>query len=92
MKQTLRIIFSPILNIFESGTEEFVYKPSHRIILVFLGCLFSGLATAVFMVAQGKDPGYFLPVLIFGSVGIISLIVGLIGTDRAVAKIWGSRK
>ncbi|MDX2504601.1 MAG: hypothetical protein QNL62_09015 [Gammaproteobacteria bacterium] len=91
MKQKLRAIFSPILKIFESGTEEFVYKSSHRVILVFIGCLFSGLATAVFIVAQGKDPGYFLPVLIFGAVGLVSLIVGLIGTDRAVAKIWGSR-
>ena len=91
MKQTLRALFSPILNIFESGNEEFVYKSSHRIILIFIGCLFSGLAIAVFWVAQGKDPGYFLPVLIFGAIGFISFLIGFIGTDRAVAKIWGTR-
>lgn len=84
-------MFSPILNIFESGDEPFVYKPSHRTILVVLGCLFSGLATLVVVFAQGEDPGYLLPVLVFGAVGLVSLLVGLIGNDRAVAKIWGSR-
>lgn len=92
MKKILRTLFAPILNIFESGSEEFIYKPSHRLILIVMGCIFSGLATAVFIVAQGQNPGYFLPVLVFGSVGLISLLIGFIGTDRAVAKIWGSRQ
>lgn len=91
MKQKLRALFAPILNIFESGNEEFVYKSSHRSILIFIACMFSGMASAVFFVAQGKDPGYFLPVLIFGGIGFISFIIGFLGTDRAVAKIWGSR-
>ncbi len=92
MKQILRTLFSPILNLFESGTEEsFIYKPSHRVILNAMGAIFSGLATLVFFVAQGEELGYLLPVLIFGGIGLVSLLVGLIGTDRAVAKIWGSR-
>lgn len=91
MKNQLRILFSPLLNIFESGTEPFNYKPSHRKILVIMGCLFFGLAAAVFFLAQGEDLGYFLPVLIFGGTGLLSLLIGFLGTDRAVAKIWGSR-
>ena len=91
MKQQLRKIFSPILNIFESGSDPFVYKPSHRTVLVIMGGLFSGLATLVCFLAQGKDPGYLFPVVIFGGAGLLSLLVGLLGTDRAVAKIWGSR-
>ncbi len=91
MKQQLRILFSPILNLFESGSEPFTYKPSHRVILIAMGTIFSGLATLVFFIAQGEDLGYLLPVLVFGGIGVISLLVGLIGTDRAVAKIWGSR-
>ncbi len=91
MKQQLRKIFSPILNIFESGSDPFAYKPSHRTVLVIMGGLFSGLATLVFFLAQGKDPGYFFPVVIFGGAGLLSLLVGFLGTDRAVAKIWGSR-
>lgn len=92
MKQQLRTLFSPILNFFESGTEDFVYKASHRTVLIFIGCLFSGLSIAVFMVAQGKELGYFFPVLIFAGIGFVSLLVGIVGNDRAVAKIWGSRK
>jgi hypothetical protein len=91
MKKVLRTIFSPILRIFESGNESFTYKPSHRKILVFMGCLFSGLAVAVFVFLPADDPGYLIPVLVFGIGGIISLLIGLLGTDRAVAKIWSSR-
>lgn len=91
MKQQLRALFSPILKIFESGSDKFVYKPSHRYILIFIGCMFSAMAIAVFWVAQGQDPGYFLPVLIFALIGIVSFIIGFLGTDRAVAKIWGTR-
>ena len=92
MKQQLRLIFSPILNIFESGTEPFSYKASHRAIMIFMGCLFTGLASLVFVFAQGEDLGYLIPVLVFGAVGFLCLLVGLLGNDRAVAKIWGSRK
>ena len=91
VKKQCRALFSPILNIFESGNEPFAYKPSHRKILIIMGCLFCGLATLVLFLAQGEDPGYFLPVLIFGGAGLLSLLIGLLGTDRAVAKIWGSR-
>lgn len=56
-----------------------------------MGCLFSGMATAVFIFLPADDLGYLIPVLVFGVAGVISLLVGLIGTDRAVAKIWGSR-
>ncbi len=91
MKQQLRRLFAPLLSIFESGNDAFVYKTSHRLVLIAMGCLFSGLATAVFFLARGEDLAYLLPVIIFGCVGIISLVIGLLGTDRAVAKIWGSR-
>jgi len=91
VKKKLRTLFSPILSIFESGSDPFVYKSSHRTILIFMGCLFSGLATLVFFFAQGEDAGYLLPVLIFGGGGIMCLLIGLIGSNRAVAKIWGSR-
>jgi len=91
VKKQLRAIFSPILNIFESGTEAYAYKSSHRKILIIMGGLFCGLATLVFYLAQGEDPGYLLPVLIFGGAGLLSLLIGLLRTDRAVAKIWGSR-
>ncbi len=87
----MRKLFSPILKCFESGTDPFVYKPSHRMALIVMGFLFSGLAMLVFMLAQGEQWGYFLPVLVFGGSGLLSLLVGFMGSDRAVAKIWGSK-
>ncbi len=92
MKDILRSLFSPILKIFESGSDPFHYQTSHRTILLVMGLLFSGLASAVGFYAQGQDPGYLLPVVIFGTVGLVSFVVGFLGTDRAVAKIWGSGK
>lgn len=91
MKQILRRLFSPILNLFESGTDPYAYKPSHRSILLIMGGLFCGLAALVLYFAWGADLGYFLPVVIFGGVGLLSLLIGFLGTDRAVAKVWGSR-
>lgn len=92
VKAIFRSIFSPILNIFESGTDDYEYKASHRTILLFMGSLFLGLAALVLWSAIGQDIGYFLPVVVFGALGLVSLVVGLLGNDRAVAKIWNSRK
>jgi len=90
MKNLLRNLFSPLLNIFESGNEAFIYKKSHRTILIVMGILFTGLASLVFTLAQGEDISYLIPVFVFGGAGLISLIIGTLGNDRAVSKIWGS--
>ena len=92
MKPLLRRLFSPILNLFESGSEPYSYKPSHRTILIVIGVLFSALAALLCWLVQGMEPSYLLPVMVFGGVGFVSLLVGLIGEDRAVARIWNSRR
>jgi hypothetical protein len=92
MKNILRKAFSPILSTFESGTEEFIYKPSHRTILIVMGVLFGGLAGIVYSMASDAGiPGYMIPVVIFGLVSLVTLVVGLLGTERAVSKIWGHK-
>jgi hypothetical protein len=91
VKQQCRRLFSPILNKFESGSESYLYKASHRTILIVMGCLFCGLATAVFVLGRGEELTYLLPVLVFGGAGLLSVLIGWLGNDRAVAKIWGSR-
>ena len=92
MKDTLRKLFSPILNLFEKGDELYVAKPLNRKILIIIGVLFSFLASVVIYLSYDKgEPGYFIPVVVFSGVAIVALVVGFLGNDRAVAKIWGNR-
>lgn len=92
MKYILRKIFSPILNGFESGSEAYAYKPLNRKILIVIGVLFLALASAVAYLSFGKgEVGYFLPVIVFSGISLVTLVVGLLGNERAVAKIWGNR-
>ena len=92
VKNILRGLCMPILKPFESGSEPYEYKPSHRNILYAFGCIFTGLASLVFWFAQGEELGYFIPVIVFGSVGLLSLLIAYAGSDRAVAKIWRSSR
>jgi len=92
MKTRLRKIFSPVLNFFETGNEAYIYKKSHRMALIVVGCLclllaFVSLAAALFT----SPTGAIIPFSIFFLGGSLCLIIGALGTDRAVAKIWGSR-
>lgn len=92
MKDTLRKLFSPILNGFENGSEPYTYKPLNRKILIVIGVLFLALASGIAYLSFDKgELGYFLPVIVFSGISLVSLVVGLLGTERAVAKIWGNR-
>ena len=91
MKQQFRALFSFILTPLESSTAPYAYKRSHRVALLILSVLFMFLASAVFFIGQGKDPTYLIPVILFGGVGFLGLVVGLLGSERAVAKIWGTK-
>lgn len=92
MKDTLRKVFSPIINIFETGDTDYNYKRSHRTILIAVGILFLLLSlvslTAAIYTAQA---GAWLPFLVFFCAGSVCEIVGFFGSDRAVAKIWGNK-
>lgn len=92
MKSLFRKLFSPILNLFESDTGEYLYKKSHRVVLIVMGILFTGLASLVYILGQGEDVTYVIPVIVFGGAGLLSLLIGILGKNRAVAKIWGSGK
>ena len=91
MKAFFRNLFGFVLNPFEKGDGPFEYKSSSRTILVVVGLLFSGLSggSLFFSIQQGEFAA-FLPIIVFFAVGAVSLIVGLLGTDRAVASIWGT--
>lgn len=91
MKETARKLFAPILNRFEGAGSDYVYRPSHRKILVAVGALFlvlallGGIATIV-----ASEPAGTLPALVFLVVGGVCEVVGLLGSDNAVANIWKS--
>ena len=91
MKSLIRTLSSFVLNPLESGEDPYAYKPSHRTILIVLGVLFSILSSVAFFLNDSGDVGYLFPVIVFGLVGLVAIVVGAVGSDRAVAKIWGSR-
>jgi hypothetical protein len=92
MKNFLRALFSPILNIFESGDEPYTAKPLNRKILIVIGVLFSFLVSVVVYLSYDKgELGYLMPVIVFSGVSLVALVIGFLGNDRAVAKIWGNR-
>lgn len=92
MKELLRKAFSPILENFESGTEEYSYKKSHRVILIVMGTIFAILSTAVsVMASEAGSAGYYIPVVIFALVSFVILTVGFLGNERAVSSIWGNK-
>ncbi len=94
MKPILLKIFSPILNLFETPDDgsEYSYSPSHRKILVVMGFLFLGVASVgVFFALQANVMAALFPVVLFGSIGLLCLIVAGLGSDRAVSKLWRNR-
>jgi len=92
MKNTFRQLFLPLLQPLEAGEEPYQYKGSHRTILITVGILFLVLATIAGTVAilVAQYAGLF-PCLIFFLAGLVCVVIGLLGTDRAVAKLWGSK-
>ncbi|PCI65204.1 MAG: hypothetical protein COB26_13035 [Piscirickettsiaceae bacterium] len=92
MKALLRKACLPILRVFESGEEAYAYQSSHRKILLVVGGLFLFLSIISAVAAvYASQPGAFIPFTVFFLVGLVCEIVGLLGNDRAVAKIWGSK-
>lgn len=92
MKAALRRVFAPILNMFESGTEEFSVKKHRRKILIAASILFLCLSAFSFVLAGViNEVVAYMPAVVFFTVGFVSAVVGALGNDRAVAKIWGNK-
>lgn len=92
MKTQLRSLFSFILNPLERGDQPYKCQPYSRKILLFVSAVFGILAILVLLL-RPEDSGWdaLLPVVVFGLGSLYGLIVGFLGNDRAVAKIWGNR-
>ncbi len=90
MKAVLTRFFWPILSFFERGEEPENYRPSHRRILLAVGFLFlvlSGVSLFFALVAQVL--GALIPILFFFAISLVCTVVAGLGSDRAVARIWG---
>ncbi|MBU2916374.1 hypothetical protein KO505_00190 [Psychrosphaera sp. F3M07] len=92
MKAVMRKVFAPILNHFESGEEEISYKKSHRTILLVVGVLFLVLSSlSAFAAVYAMQGAAAIPIIVFFAIGLVCFVIGFLGTDRAVAKIWGNK-
>ena len=92
MKTLIKNIFSPILNIFENNNDEFIYRSLNRKIVLFISSVFFLLAFALpIYMPQLVEMGFWFVMIVFGGLSSVGLIVGLLGSDKAVAKLLGSR-
>ncbi|MDR5907773.1 hypothetical protein [Franzmannia qiaohouensis] len=92
MKDILRRVFWPILRFFETSENSGAHKKSHRVALNIVGVLFILLSfgSAVAGYTSGQIAA-FIPVLVFFSVGLVAVVLGTLGSNAAVSKIWGVR-
>lgn len=92
MKESLKKCFSLVLAPFEKGEGAYVYKPSHRTILIVIGLLFCALSLgSLFLSVSFSEAGGIIPIVVFLAVGLVCEIVGFLGSERAVATIWKSK-
>jgi len=86
-------IFWFILAPFEDGEGEYSYKASSRNILLIVGLLFGGLSGgSLFVSIKNGEYAGFAPIIVFFGVALVCLVIGLLGSDRAVATLWGNAK
>lgn len=92
MRNIFKTLFSPILNIFETNNDEFIYRSLNRKIVLFISIVFFLLAFGLpFYMPQLIEMGFWFVMLVFGGLSSVGLIVGILGSDKAVAKLLGSK-
>lgn len=92
MKTQLRKLFAFLLDPLEGGDQPYTCHPYSRKILLFVSSVFGILAILVLLFRpDGSGWDTLIPVVVFGLVSIFGLVVGCLGTDRAIAKVWGNR-
>lgn len=92
MKDIALKLFSPLLKRFNTDETPAGYRPSHRKILLAVGSLFMLLSVmSVCFAALAGSPGALIPILFFFAVSTVCVVIGWLGNDGAVAKIWGTK-
>ena len=92
MKEQLTKLCWPILKFFETEQGSTNFKKSHRMALNAVAVLFLFLSVISAVTAHSTGGlGSLIPVLIFFCAGTVALIVGSLGSNNAVSKIWGTK-
>lgn len=92
MRAILTKLFWPILRVFETNQAIRNYKKSHRLVLIVMGVLFAILSFAsMWFTYVSGELGGLIPSAVFFGVGFVAVIVGSLGSDGAVSKIWGTK-
>lgn len=92
LKLTARRVAAPLLDPLERSDKPHVNTPHSRLILWVMSLLFLALAAAlVLFLPAGTDAAYLIPVSVFALLGLFGSTVAWLGSDKAVARVWGSR-
>ena len=92
MRNLMRRLFAPLLDRLEAGEGEYAYRESHRKILMGIGVLFLAVsAVSVFASVVASQPAGVFPAVVFLVLGLACEAVAFLGSDRAVARLWGGR-
>jgi len=92
-KDPFRKLFWPILRFFEKGGTAEGYRPSHRKILFAVGFLFFLLASvSAFFAIVAELLSALFPIVVFLAISLVCAVVATLGSDSAVARIWGTDK
>lgn len=92
MKDRLRHLFHPILKFFENDSDDFKLTSTNRKVALFISVTFVIIAFLLPIIASTQPvTAYIFPVVVFGGIGFIGLVVGILGSDHAVAKLVGNR-
>lgn len=90
MRNAIRQLCRPVLSYFEKGEPAASYKPSHRKILFAVAVLFLVLfGLSLYLALAAGQMAAVVPVAVFFVVSVVALIVATLGSDIAVARIWG---
>lgn len=93
MKEILKKFFWPILSFFETEEQPANYKESYRFVLNIVGCLFLFLSLVSAWAGYTSGAvGALIPVVVFFCVGLVAVVLGVLGSNGAVTKIWGIKK
>lgn len=92
LKASARQLFSPLLSPLEASRKPYAYTPKSRFVLWLMSLGFIALSVALAtLLPEHTDQAVWIPVTVFGLLGLFGSLVAWLGSDKAVARVWASR-